>query len=525
MKPSTWSPRATTALRRGAAVTAALLVALSAAGVPATAAEGPSREEVYRELGVTEQPVDYVILVDTSGSMKAKGRYDTVRSTLRTFLDGLNRSDHVALVTFDDRPEARYIGSAGDPAAIVARLPKKPDANGGTDIGAALDQALRELERDDAASVASVVMLTDGKHQPPRRTAYPKSSGPPWKTLRKRADALAERTELAGYALPLASGASGADRLGDVIDNTVVLRPGSIQDLGRYLQRAGDSTRARSAAKLLASDKGKGVTASWKRADVRDVTDGSATASITFRSSTTHVPLTVSDTRVSAVSAPVDVSGVPRRLTLKPGESRTYSVRLEGKPGGGGPFRHTEEASATLRVSGQVSSPWQKALAPDVDLKVLAAVATTGDPLSVRAEIGSALLLPAILLVLAVALVLGALRWRSVNRPALTGVLTAAPVFANAILPERIPLTGRWVTFRPHGGGHGTVHGRRRRTAQGPMVDLMIRYVPDDGTGRPDRVVCAPGARAVVGGLSFTHRLDSPTAGPSLAGVRPESPR
>ncbi|MEV4999090.1 vWA domain-containing protein [Streptomyces niveus] len=524
MKPFTWSPRATTALWRGAAVTTVLLVALSAAGVPATAAEGPSREEVYRELGVAEQSVDYVILVDTSGSMKAKGRYDTVRSTLRTFLGGLNRSDHVALVTFDDRPEARYIGSADDPAAIVARLPEEPDANGGTDIGAALDQALRELERDDAARVASVVMLTDGKHQPPRRTTYPKSSGPPWKTLRKRADALAERTELAGYALPLASGASGADRLGDVIGNTVVLRPGSIQDLGRYLQRAGDSTRARSAAKLLASDKGKGVTASWKRADVRDVTDGSATASITFRSSTTHVPLTVSDTRVSAVGAPVDVSGVPRRLTLKPGESRTYSVRLEGKPGGGGPFRHTEEASATLRVSAQVSSPWQKALAPDVDLKVPTAVATTGDPLNVRAELGSALLLPAILLVLAVALVLGALRWRSVNRPALTGVLTAAPVFANAI-PERIPLTGRRVTFRPHGGGHGTVHGRRRRTAQGPRVDLMIRYVPDGATGRPDRVVCAPGARAVVGGLSFTHRLDSPTAGPSLAGVRPESPR
>ncbi|MEU8509165.1 vWA domain-containing protein [Streptomyces brevispora] len=525
MKPFTRSPRATTALRRGAAVTAVLLAALFAAGVPAAAAEGPSREEVYRQLGVAEQPVDYVILVDTSGSMKAKGRYDTVRSTLRTFLGGLTHSDHVALVTFDDRPEARYIGSAGDPAAIVARLPKKPDANGGTDIGAALDQGLRELERDDAASVASVVMLTDGKHQPPRRSAYPKSSGPPWKALRKRADALAQRTELAGYALPLASGASGADRLGDVVDNTVVLRPGSIQDLGRYLQRAGDSTRARSAAKLLADDQGKGVTASWKPAGVRDITDGSATASVTFRSATAHVPLTVSDARVSAAGAPLDVSGVPRRLTLEPGESRTYSVRLAGKPGGGGPFRHTEEASAVLRVSGQVSSPWQKALAPGVDLKVPAAVGATGGPLRVRAEVGSALLLPGIILVLATALVLGALRWLSVNRPALTGVLTAAPVFANAI-PQRFPLTGRRVTFRPHGGGHGTVQGRRRRTAQGPRVDLLIRYVPDGATGRPDRVVCAPGARAVVGGLAFTHRLDSPTpAGPGFAGVRPEGPR
>ncbi|WP_405757479.1 VWA domain-containing protein [Streptomyces sp. NBC_01420] len=524
MKPFTWSPRATTALRRGAAVTAALLVALAAAGVPATAAEGPSREEVYKQLGVAEQPVDYVILVDTSGSMKAKGRYDTVRSTLRSFLGGLTPADHVALITFDDRPEARYIGSAEDPAAIVGRLPKKPDANGGTDIGAALDQGLRELERDDAASVASVVMLTDGKHQPPRRSTYPKSSGPPWKALRKRADALAGHTELAGYALPLASGASGADRLGDVVDNTVVLRPGSIQDLGRYLQRAGDSTRARSAAKLLADDKGKGVTASWRTAGARDVTDGSATASVTFRSATARVPLTVSDTRVSVAGAPLDVSGVPRRLTLDPGESRTYSVHLTGKPGGGGSFRHTEGASAALRVSGKVSSPWQQALAPDLNLKVPASVGTTGDPLRVRAEVGSALLLPGILLVLVAVPVLVALRWLRVNRPALTGVLTAAPVFANAI-PDRFPLTGRRVTFRPHGGGLGTVHGRRRRTAQGPRVDLMIRYVPDGVTGRPDRVVCAPGARAVVGGLAFTHRTDGATAAPGYAGVRPEGPR
>ncbi|MGW6054284.1 vWA domain-containing protein [Streptomyces sp. NPDC055189] len=524
MKPFTWSPRATTALRRAAAVTAALLVGLPAAGAPATAADGPSRDEVYRELGVAEQPVDYVILVDTSGSMKAKGRYDTVRKTLRTFLGGLNRTDHVALVTFDDRPEARYIGSAADPAAIAAKLPDKPDANGGTDIGAALDQALRELKRDDAARVASVVMLTDGKHQPPKRTAYPKSSGPPWKALHKRAEALAKGTELAGYALPLASGASGADRLGDVVDNTTVLRPGSIQDLGRYLQRAGDNTRARSAANLLAEDKGKGVTASWKPTGTRDLTDGSATASITFRSATARVPLTVSDTRVSAAGVALDVSGVPRQLTLKPGESRTYPVRLEGKPGGGGPFRHTEEASAALRVSGQVSTPWRTALAPDVDLKVPAAAGITGDPLRVRADVGSALLLPGMLLVLAAALVLGALRWRSVNRPALTGVLATAPVFGNGI-PEQIPLTGRRVTFRPRGGGHGTVHGHRRRTDRGPRVDLMIRYVPDGASGRPDRVVCAPGARAVVGGLSFTHRLDSPAAGPSFAGVRPEGPR
>ncbi|MGW9430015.1 vWA domain-containing protein [Streptomyces decoyicus] len=381
MKRSACSPRAATALRRGAAVAAALLAVLSASAVPATASpefptppgQGgspsvPTRDEIYQELGVADQSVDYVVLVDTSGSMKAKGRYDTVRSTLRTFLGGLARTDHVALITFDDRPEARYIGSAGDPAKIVARLPKAPDPAGGTDLGAALDQGLRELERTDAARVASVVMLTDGRHDPPAKTGYPTSSGAAWDALRKRAEALGKRTELAGYAVPLGSGATGADRLGAVVENTLVLRPGSIQDLGAYLQRAGDSTRARSAARLLAEDRGKGVTASWKAAGVHDLTDGPATAFVTFRSATAHVPLTVSGARVSVDGVPLGVTGVPKRLTLEPGESRTYDVRLDGGPQAGGlPYRRTEAGSAALRVSGQVSSPWQRALAPEVD--------------------------------------------------------------------------------------------------------------------------------------------------------------
>ncbi|MFJ2376441.1 VWA domain-containing protein [Streptomyces sp. NPDC087769] len=526
VKRTTRSPRATTTLRRAAAVGAVLLAALAAATAPATAAEGPSREEIYRELGVADQPVDYVILVDTSGSMKAKGRYDVVRSTLRTFLGGLTRTDHVALVTFDDRPEARYIGSAGDPAKIVARLPKAPDPDGGTDIGAALDQALRELERTDAARVASVVMLTDGRHQPPRGSGYPTSSGTPWKALRKRAEAIGARTELAGYALPLATGASGAERLGDVVHNTVVLRPGSIQDLGSYLQRAGDSTRARSAARLLAEDRGKGVTASWKQTGPRDLTTGSAAASVTFRSAARHLPLTVSDVRLSAAGALLGISGLPTRLTLGPGESRTYAVRLAGGPDGSGlPYRHTEEASAVLRVSGQVSSPWQRALAPDVDLKVPEAVAVGGGPLAVRADIGSVVLLPGILLGLLAVLVLGWLRWRSVNRPVLSGALIVVPVFAGGV-PGRIALSGRRVAFQPREGGRGTVHGRRRRTADGPGTDLMIRYVPDGATGRPDRVVCAPGAQAVVGGLSFTHHPDSgPAPAPGTARPRGEGPR
>ncbi|MFG2552087.1 VWA domain-containing protein [Streptomyces sp. NPDC048581] len=511
MKRSTWPPRTATALRRGAAVAAALLAVLLAV-LPAAAAEAPTRDEIYQELGVADQPADYVVLVDTSGSMAAKGRYNTVRSTLRTFLDGLSPADHVALITFDNRPEARYVGPAGDADKIVSRLPKAPNPVGGTDIGAALDRALSELERTDALGIASVVLLTDGKHEPPRGTEYPKSSGAPWDALRKRADAIGDRTELAGYALPLGSGATGADLLGDVVRNTQVLRPEGIDDLGAYLERAGDSTRARAAAQLLAEDKGKGVTASWTDTRVRDLTGGSATASITFRSATRHVPLTVSDVRVfvDGVGEQLDVTGVPKQLTLKPGESQKYDVRLAGSPEAGGlPFRRTEDGEAALRVSGQVSSPWQRALAPEVNLEVPGKVKVTGDPLAVRAEVGSVFFLPALLLALAAALGFGWLWWQSVNRPRLHGTLRAVPAFGQEI-PERIELSGRRVRLRPRGGGQGTVHGRRRRTADGTRVDLLIRYTPDGTSGRSNQVICGPGGQVVVGGLSFTHEPHEP---------------
>lgn len=285
------APRFARVARVGAAlVTAVLLAAPPAAARATTTDPAPSRSEVYQALGLNDQPADYVVLVDTSGSMNQDGRYDTVRSTLGSFLNGMSPKDHVALFTFDSRPQPRYIGSAGDSAAITARLPAAPDPAGDTDIGAALDAALTELERDQASAVASVVLLTDGEHHPVAGSGYPDSTGPAWTALRGRAQALAGRTELAGYALPLGNGATGAGLLGDVVKNTTVLRPESIQDLGSYLARAGERTQTRKAQLLLAGDVGQGVTAEWQDAGRSDLTDGSATAKLTLRSTSRHVP-------------------------------------------------------------------------------------------------------------------------------------------------------------------------------------------------------------------------------------------
>ncbi|KUJ67401.1 magnesium chelatase [Streptomyces albus subsp. albus] len=490
---------------RAALVAVALLSASLLAGPAAYADPGPSRAEIYQALGLSDQPADYVVLVDTSGSMADDGRYSTVRATLRPFLDGLSPNDHVALITFDSRPEPRYIGPAGDTDRIISRLPKAPNPKGETDIGAALDTALRELERGDAAEIASVVLLTDGEHHPPRGSRYPKPAGAPWNALRTRAHAIGQRTELAGYALPLGSGATGAELLGDVVDDTTVLRPDSIRDLDAYLDRAGDGIRARKARLLLADDIGKGITASWTDHGRRDVTDGSATASVTLRSASRHTPLTITGLRVSAGGTPLRLSGLPARLTLAPGASKTYPVRLHGTLSAGAlPYRHVEETDAALRVSGRVTSDWQRALAPEVRLKVPERVRVTGAGLPLRGTVGSAALLPATGASLAAVLAAAWLWWRRTHRPPLRGELLVVPAFGGE-LPERVALSGRRVALRLRSGGRGTVHGRRRRTDRGPRVDLLIRYTPDGSAGRESDATCVPGHRVVVNGVSFTY--------------------
>ncbi|WP_329262354.1 VWA domain-containing protein [Streptomyces sp. NBC_01478] len=506
-----------------AAAAAVALIALVPFTAPAASADtGPSRARIYQDLGLNDQPADYVVLVDTSGSMANDGKYDTVRSTLRPFLDGLSAKDHVALFTFDSRPEPRYIGSAGDTDAIMSKLPESPDPEGETDIGAALNSALGELERSDAAEIASVVLLTDGVHHPPAGSAYPKSTGLAWTALHRRAQAVADHTELAGYALPLGSGATGADLLGDVVDHTTVLRPDSIQDLSGYLERAGDGTRARKARLLLADDIGKGITATWSPSGRQDLTEGSVAATVTLRSTTRHVPLTVRDLSVSVAGQPLRVTGVPTTVTLEPGHSRSLPVRLRGALSAGPvPYRRTKDVDAPLRVSGQVTSDWQRALAPDVHLKVPGEVRVTGAALPLRATVGSAVLLPAVGAALVALLLILWLAWRRTHRPRLRGELLLESVFGGQ-LPDRIALSGRRVALHPRIiGGQGSVRGRRRATEHGPQVDLLIRYTPDGSTNRQSGATCVPGRQVVVNGVSFTYLPEQRAGSPVPADGRP----
>ncbi|MEE1784533.1 VWA domain-containing protein [Streptomyces sp. SP17BM10] len=467
----------------------------------------PTRAEVYQALGLEHQPADYVILVDTSPSMTQQGRYETVRQTLQTFLSGLTGADHVALYTFDTTVIARYIGAAGDPVGILSRLPAAPGPNGDTDIGAALNAALGELERGDALPIASVVLMTDGENAPAAGSAYPVATTAAWTAaLHARAAKLAGHTDLVGYALPLATGATGAQLLSQVVTDTRELVPGSIQDLGSYLQRAGDDTRLRQARAVLAPDLGQGVTVSWSGPQTLDLGTGEATGTLSFTSRAARLPLSVDSIAVSVAGRPFTVSGLPSSLILSPKSTQDIPVRITGRLDGG-PLtpRHVEHAGVALKVTGTVGSPWQPALAPDLPLDIPPTLRPAELPVGVSGQVGSAATLPLLIGVPLLVLLVLVLAWVRVYRPALDGVLLIEPAFGEQI-PEHVPLTGRRVRLRPALGGAGRVRGRRRVSERGARIDLRIRYSPDGSQARASSVTCAPGSRVVAAGTAFVYR-------------------
>lgn len=239
------------ALRRTAA--GILIVGL---GVPSPVVAEPavSRDQVFAALGVDRVPADYVVLVDTSASMVAGNRYGQVRRVLLPFLEGLSDSDQVALYTFDSRPALRYQGGAANPAVIAGTLPDGPTPGGRTDIGAAVDAGLDVLERDGAAGVATIVMITDGDHDAPGGSAYAAPGSRAWTALGQRAAALTGTVH--AYALPIGA-RDGAELLGSVVPATTVLDAKSVRDLAGYLDRAKAQTRLGKAAAALQGDRGR----------------------------------------------------------------------------------------------------------------------------------------------------------------------------------------------------------------------------------------------------------------------------
>ena len=182
----------------------ALLMVLALAFAPPRAAvaqdeaqsdEVPaSIDELFALFGVDAVPADFVVVVDTSGSMSQGENppYPAVLGAYQSLVDSIPDGDNLSVLTFDSSPNLAFQGEISSESREQAKAALPAEARGqATDIGSAIDATLRRLERADASDVQLVLFLTDGQHQPAAGSAYPgKCSATPRSTASLRSSSL-----------------------------------------------------------------------------------------------------------------------------------------------------------------------------------------------------------------------------------------------------------------------------------------------------------------------------------------------
>ncbi|MEV0895646.1 vWA domain-containing protein [Actinoplanes sp. NPDC049802] len=480
-------------MRTGPAVAAMLLTAtLTGFGAGPAHAAPPGIDEVYTALGVDSVPSDFVVMVDVSGSMRG-ARYTQLRQSLTGFFAALAPEDRVTLIPFGERATATTRQVGREPGRLSAGLPR--DAAGAyTDIGAALEAAVGTLARPDAPPLATVVLLTDGRHDPGPRSAYPLTQGHNWNLLAGRAAKL-NKSALRAYAVPL-SGATGAPLLRKVFPDAGVLAPTSVDRLTAQLARPKAEARAAKARSLLATEITEPVRVSWPSGPIGA---GESTIGVRVQNPMPHVPLVLEGLAVAGAEV------APGPVELPPGATVTVPVTVDWDPGPRAlaPVKTVTE-SRDLQLTGRVTSPWSAVLTEQLGLTLNPELAAAPGRREFSAQRGSlwwwvtaAVLLVALVVVLA--------RWRRRR---------LAPALAGAVMIQRgdgqqrtVPLTGRRVVVlsADETGLPGSGEITAARSGVGSAdVRLMITYSPDGTAGSRGSAACPPGGTVSVAGTSFT---------------------
>ncbi|MCX4473563.1 von Willebrand factor type A domain protein [Micromonospora sp. MW-13] len=505
-------------VRRTAAGFLATLAALAAVGLPGgpVTAAPATGDEVYAALGVNRVAGDYVVLVDVSRSMREGRRYERVKASLRSFLAALAPDDRIALVTFADSARVVHDGPAGrSPDQVVGKLPRTADGRH-TDIGAAIETSLRLLNRQGTPQIATVVLLTDGRHDPPAGSAYPFEQGYAWNQLAGAGRSL-RKTSLNAYAVPLA-GSTGAPLLARVYPGARILAPASIDRLGAQLEQPKSAARAAKARSVLGDDAAHGIQVTWPAATGR-LDGGRTRLEVRLRSTATRIPLVVDHLAVRSDRPDLRVTVPAGPVELPPGGTATVPVTVEWDPGPRRVAPLSEvTASTTLSLSGDVGSPWADVLTGDLGLAFPPRLDGGVTSVSLSAQRGSLgwWVAGGVLL-----LALAGVGWWGRRRrlsPPLAGTLR---VRAPGGEERELPLAGRRAALTAGSAGlpgYGEVTASRSSAASAE-IRLVIRYSPDGSAAGRQAGTCGPGETVELGGAAFTWRPAAPGRRGGVASV------
>lgn len=453
--------------------------------------------DVYATLGVDRVPGDYVVMVDVSGSIDG-ARYAQLKRSLTAFLAALAPDDQVTLVPFADTARAKTQAAGRAPGRLLATLPAAATGKH-TDIGAAIEKSIDVLRRPGAPALATVVLLTDGAHDPPAGSPYPFTQGYQWDQLAKSARTLPQKSVVA-YAIPLA-GTTGAPLLKKVFPTARVLEPASIDRLTAALEQPKIAARAAKARSILIGDATQGVRVSWP---ARTIGAGHTDLAVTLTSTMAHVPLTLDRLVVSTDNPDVTVRAPSTPVTLPPAATVTVPVTVDWHAG---PRQvaplSTVRGNAGLTLTADIGSPWSDVITSDLRIPFQPALTGATSAQSLSAQRGSIgyWIAGAVMLLLLVALWW---RWRARRlSPDVFGTLVVRTASGNE---RRIPLAGRKTRLTAGTSGLTGVGEvtATRATVGAARTDLMIGYSPDGSVAGRVVVTCEPGTTVEAGGVTFT---------------------
>ncbi|MEV4578317.1 vWA domain-containing protein [Nonomuraea jabiensis] len=501
---------------RARAILAALV--LVAWPMPAPAAADPEPTALYDALDLKERPADYIVLLDTSGTMSSQ--QNAVKQQLKGLLKAKGKQDSVTLVRFDRRP---YHRSALETDEDVDGLPTPVGEY--TDIGRALEWVVRYL-REHPSRLAAVMLVSDGIQEPAPGSPYGSANGPAWDKLRDQAAGLKPQPLL--YTFPF-GGADVRRHQDEIVErvfpaNAQILDPRQSQATKDLSMVKDDSLRAE-ARRRVAADLKRGVAATWKQPDVRlDPARGTGSLTLDVRSQTEVLPLELRAVEVEVSDGKERVTGrsvLPAPIRIEPG--RTVPVPIELSWAQPSLIRVQPVAldlSRTVRVRATVQTPWEG----DLGLLGLSygkqQIGTDAARVSGSYRGAPSWWAAAAAVVLVAALIVLSLWWRRARRrrlPKMTGVLLSAYVKdAEDAWDEHtlgpVHLGGRRSVRTaelapeldlPGGSVKGTVDVRA--AADG----ITITYAPEGLPGRSDTATCPLGRRVMINGVEFIYRTTS----------------